>query len=354
MQLLQYEDDVLEQQLGGLPMTKLLRGLLRTEVNEIRSGAPREPRTLRHVWYSVVKPILSRIDRLHQQTAGGKAVKWPSKLSAQLSRLVAKGVTTYAELGIVDASRHRLVGTGAFPWVVLFIEKDTIYGELERLAKVYGVSAISGKGQPSFACTEHTIEAVLRLPTYDGQDFVLLSVTDYDPHGLHIADAQATQLQSAARGRFGVTHNRLGLVPSQLTEDERRQHAYVLKGADQLGFGEIGYELDALPLSRFRAIFVEGLEQYIDLDVAKEGLREKYLVSIAWGLLQPIIGTLTDAVGGTALDKHISTMEIPSDVFSQAVNEGASTVDPLAMDLFGVAAEVEELMREALYEHFGK
>ena len=41
--------------------------------------------------------------------------------------------------------------------MILFTEKDTIWPEVENLASLYGVSAISGGGQPAAACTADVV-----------------------------------------------------------------------------------------------------------------------------------------------------------------------------------------------------
>ena len=62
----------------------------------------------------------------------------------------------------------QLVG-GHYPWLILFTEKDTIWGELESLASLYGVSAISGGGQPSAACTADIVRLILASEAYRGR-----------------------------------------------------------------------------------------------------------------------------------------------------------------------------------------
>ena len=43
-----------------------------------------------------------------------------------------------------------------------FTEKDTIWEEVAAVASLYGVSAISGGGFPSCACTENMVKAISR------------------------------------------------------------------------------------------------------------------------------------------------------------------------------------------------
>ena len=204
-------DGALCSELRGLADSEVMRSLLLAEVEAIRAGAEREDRTMRGLWYSLVKPALERLGLLNELTSRGKPKDWDGNLSRYLGELVRVGATTYEELHIIDGSRQRTTATripkrviepvtlvGAhFPWVILFTEKDTIWPVVRNVAYLYGVSAISGGGKPSYACTENTIKAIVESPTFRREApgrFVLIALTDYDPSGYIIARAQHTQI----------------------------------------------------------------------------------------------------------------------------------------------------------------
>lgn len=366
--------------LAGLDDSVIMRSLLMAEIQAVRNGAERETRTMRNLWYSLVKPALSRAGILNKTTSGGQPVPWAGKLSKYLAELVRMGATSYEELNIVDGSRQRqpavvitqpvadveLVGAH-FPWLILFTEKDTIWGELEALASLYGVSAISGGGQPSNACTENTVKAIMRSDTYPaGHPIVILSLTDYDPAGYTIARAQFVQVQETAERYCKVYHERLGLVPDQLTPEERLQNAYEPKGkglaewyAETGGVdGEpLGLELDALPLSRLRRMFAEGIEGYVDLDKRRADLRNAYLDLIACELLGPDFDdkrrALQEAVKPGAIWDTITETVIPDDLFKRAAEVGMSYLNPLDLDLFKCADDVRGAMRSVLAHQGG-
>jgi hypothetical protein len=333
---------------------------------------------MRNLWYDYVKPVLSRAGRLNDATRTGKDVDWDGALSKYLAEMVREGVTTYAELGIVDGSRQRQPATtitqqiagvtlvGAhFPRLILFTEKDTIWGEVEALASLYGVSAISGKGQPSAACTENTLETILARAAQRGQPVILLSLTDYDPAGYGIAESQYRQLEEAARGRCEVYHRRLGLDPEQLTAEERAKNAYTPK-AD--GLAEwyartggvdgrpLGLELDALPLDDLRAMFAIGIEEYVDLWRREEDLRRAFVDLLAWDLLRPELAARLDlaraAIWGNGLGARINQTQLPADLLRQAAVMGLDAIDPRegldGQPLFDCVGEVREAMRLAL------
>lgn len=357
---------------AGMPDAGIMRAIILAEVEAIRNGKEQETRTMRNLWYDVVKPVLSRAGILNKKTRGGKDVPWPDKLSIYLAELVRERATTYEELLIVDGSRQRQVSVaitrpvirvqlvGAhFPWVILFSEKDTIWGEIQTIAELYGVSAISGGGEPSNACTENTVKEIVRSPAYRRErpeKIMILSLTDYDPSGYNIAQAQFNQVSEAANGLDSaallrlqtVTHTRLGILSEQLTPEERQAKAYEPKdkGLDEwfsktggVDGQPLGLELDALPLSRLRRMFAEGIEARVDMSKRREDLRSAFVELIACDLLQPDYDSrrraMLGAVRSNGLWRAIESTSIPEDLFLQAALEGQNCINPVSdTDIF--------------------
>lgn len=366
-------DGELRATFGDMRDSELMRALIMAEVWQIRDGAERERRTMRNFWYDHIKPVLSRAGRLGDKTSGGRDIDWPGKLSKYLVELVRAGETTYHELRIVDGSRQRspahdmtirvasvrIVG-GHYPWLILFTEKDTIWQEIESLASLYGTSAISGGGQPAAACTADVVRYILRSEAYDGRPLVLLSLTDYDPAGYSIADSQFAQLQEAAAiERREVRHERLGLTPAQLTQSERDAKAYIPKDAgldawyEQTGGVDgrrLGLELDALPISRLRAMFAEGIERHVDLSLRKADLREAFVELLAWEIVRPYmrerVANMIAQVKTNGLWERIQQSEIPAGLFARAAALGMNSINPLTVHggepLFDCADEIRK------------
>ena len=388
-----YPDDMTGEELRtafvGAKDAEIVRGLILAEVEAIRGGAKREHRTMRNLWYTLVKPALSRAGVLNNKTRGGKPVAWAGKLSVYLSELVGMGLTSYEGLGIIDGSRQRqqaacitnpitdveVVGPH-FPWVILFTEKDTIWGEVESLASLYGVSAISGGGQPSNACTENMIRGIVRSEVYRRErpgTLVLLTLTDYDPAGYSIADAQYNQIVDAANaigdevGELREIENiRLGLEPEQLTPEERTKNAYepkdklLEKWFEKTGGVDgqpLGLELDALPISRMRGMFAEGIERWIDLDKRRDDLHNAFVDLIACELLLPAFEAqrqrLCTGIKNSELWQDIASAPLPDWIFRQAATDGWDRIDPTTTTvggrrLFDCDEDVRAAMREAL------
>jgi len=272
----------------SLANREVIRSILVAELQAIRAGHDRDIRTMRGLWYEIVKPLLSRSGRLQQRTENGNPIKWDGQLSAVLAELVREGFTTYDEMKILDGSRKRqpaqeiktglidvtMIGT-LFPWVILFTEKDTIWPVIRNLASLYGVSAVSGSGQPSLAATENMLLEILQA---DPDEIIVLTLTDYDPAGYSISDAQIQQIADvvqAVNQRVSIQFKRLGLEPDQLTPDELEANAYepADKGLKEwtrrtggINGRPLGLELDSLPLSRIRGMFAEAVENVTSVE----------------------------------------------------------------------------------------
>lgn len=377
-------DAELVAELSGKPDSVVMRSLLFAEIEAVRAGAEREERTMRNLWYDIVKPALSRAGLLNLKTAGGKGdpIPWDRKLSVYLAELVRGGETSYEELQIIDGSRQRqaavaimstvaevqLVGPH-FPWVILFTEKDTIWRQVEAVAQLYGVSAISGGGQPSNACTENTVRAIVRSEAFrraHPERMVILSLTDYDPSGYSIAESQVVQVQEAIdsldpgeRGALrGVEAIRLGLLPEQVEAAVRQMKAYEPKdkGLDEwysetggVDGQRLGLELDALPLSRLRAMFAEGIEQYVDMGKRRADLREAFVDLVIYQTLQPEtdgrVNAMRRTVKGNGLWAAIGASPIPDNLFRRAAVGGYNAIDPIE---FGLFIGYREALAEAL------
>lgn len=348
---------------GPMQQATLMRALILYETRAIEAGAvTRERRTMRNMWYDQIKPVLSRSGRLRDVTTprrGGKPqpVDWDGLLSRYLAEMVRDGLTSYELLEIVDDSRQRqpaqervrnlagvrLVGAH-YPWVILFTEKDTMWGEVEAVAALYGVSAISGGGQPAAACTADVVRQIQSAGEYSGQDLILLSLTDYDPAGYSIAQSQEKQLREAVDGECDVYHARLGLRPDQLSPEDRAAKAYApprdklfrewyaeTRGVD----GQpLGLELDALGLDAVREMFAYGIERHVDLTPRWYDLQAAAVELAVWEVLRPEVerrkAALIAQVESAGVWDRILETDPPDGLFTAAARAGFSSLDPLA------------------------
>lgn len=118
----------------------------------------------------------------------------------------------------------------------------------------------------------------------------ILTMTDYDPAGYYIAEALETQvndiLSSMDMSHIGVEIVRVGITPDQLSEDLVEANKYTPKPANIEKWFERtggidgepkGLELDALEPRQIREIFVETIEQYIDVEQYKDFIKKSYI-----------------------------------------------------------------------------
>ena len=324
----------------------------------------REVRTLRGLWYKLIKPIVSRSGRLNELGKNNKPVEWARYLSDYLNELVDAGITSYEELAIIDGSRERrpaaqvdaqlvdvtMIG-GHYPWIILFTEKDTIWPIVENIASLYGVSAISGKGKPSNACSENITRAIINSEAFKAaqpEALILLSLTDYDPSGYIISSAQLDQITTAARnygGELGklrqVIHKRIGITPDQLTPAELAANSYEpkeagltewLKETGGINGQPLGLELDSLETSQLRAMYASAIEAEIDLTSRYNDLREAFIDLMACNALLPEFNRrraeLIAQARKSPIYTDIKSAALSEDLFYNAAIAGKPWVGP--------------------------
>ncbi len=369
-------------QMHGADDAKVVRSLLMREIERVRAGDQKVQRTMRNVWYQRIKPVLTKLGVLNKQTRGGGDVDWPQKMSNYLGELVDAGVTSYGDLMIVDASRARrnpsdvrlmvanvTVVRAHYPNVILFTEKDTIYSLVDDLASIYGLSALSGGGQPSKAATEDLVRRIASHPKFcSGSKIYVLSLTDYDPAGYLIADAVAKQVELSA-GLFpqvgGVVHHRLGIVPAQMSPNAAIANRYEPKdkGLDEwfaltggVDGEPFGLELDALDLDDLRRLFIDGIEKVIDGERRYHADLAAALVDrLIWDALQTkfdaMRAELYAAIDGDELTATM-TASADADIIRRFALDGFSSIDPVVYDryVFNAVPDVRERISNAMVE----
>ncbi|WP_161823287.1 hypothetical protein [Sporotomaculum syntrophicum] len=291
-------------------------------MNEKQFSPVNYDRTLRGMWYSVVKPTLDKLGLLTEKDNTEEALtRWDAELSRYTADLVRRGLLTYKDLHIVDQSRQRSnpsnsysivdlktygyqVGVSAYPNIIISTEKDTVYSIIKNLANLFGCSCISGKGQNSLGA----MEDLLRNMGSNYDDIYILTLTDYDPSGYYIADTFKNQVEDlkSALGITAVVHiERIGITPDQLTTVEVEQNKYTPKPTNLDKWLNVtggingepkGLELDALAPDRIRQIFVTSIRKYIDPDVYKKIIKSSYIRRVALEALGPSLDCIITGI----------------------------------------------------------
>lgn len=394
---LEMDREEIKLHLEGQSWAILMRSLLVYEIGRVREakkgGETIESRTLRSLWYTLVKPSLDKLGALEKsyftservkQKDIGKVPDWDGLMSKYLVQLVDDRWTSYEELAIIDGSRQRrpprkqslsvrsveTVGVH-HPNLVLFTEKDTIYGIVESIAALYGISVLSGSGKPSYAATENLIRKMIGHPKFQvGCDITILTLTDYDPSGYIISTAVVKQMAkvSATLPKVGkVAYRRLGLEPEQLTPEELAKNTYTPAPAGLKKWFEetggvndkpLGLELDALPISRIRDLFVDGLQAVIGGEEEYHRDLARALVDLLiWEGMAPQIEEMRNflfmEIEAAAL---ANSLRCPADIMAQFARAGAGHIDPLEYDehIFTAAPEIREKVQHAMRQYLGE
>ena len=321
-------------------------------LNELQYPSDEPPRTLRNIWYASVKPVFSKLGMLRKPRTTKSSEQAflkarTDKLSIYIANFVRDGLFTYADLGIRDTSRSRspalwyprpglemnyYVSFGIYPGLVLATEKDTQYGELERIAELYGCSVISGSGQNSFAACEALCS---EIPD-DVEEIRFLAFTDYDGAGYEIAETFEEQMRACVRNRgagVDVLTERIGLNPEQLTADEIEANKYEMpnneinrKWYEETGGvnGEFyGLELDSLKRQQRIRLVTDALAEHIDTDEYAELLATNHARRVAIQSLKGLADAAVDAVAG---DTDIEPPDVTGEMLQDLALRGIGSV----------------------------
>lgn len=288
-----YSKEELATLLGHLKKSELMRSII---LNERDFCTCNYERSQRSFWYSVVKPTLDKLGKLTPDDETEEALTgWDKTLSKYLTELVKEGQLTYQDIMIVDKSRELNVPDkytfSPYRNIIVCCEKDTIYSVVSDISSALGCSCISTKGLNGFGAMETLMRRIKDHSDNEVDEIVFLIMSDYDPTGYDIANTvkeQASRMAETLNMNCKITLKRIGIIPSQLTEDEVKNNQYTpkKKGMERwmkltggINGKEKGLELDALTPDRIRQIFTDNLRDYIDSRQYYEHGKQVYLFS---------------------------------------------------------------------------
>lgn len=286
---------------------KLIRNIIYQQWRYCRQEV-REYKTIRQFWYSYVKPVISEAGLLDAKT------DWDDVLSDELGTIVKDyKLCRYVDLYIRDKSRMRIIATGRhYPEIILFVEKEGTFGDIENIPNLYGITAITGKGQPSIASVEDLIIELSKVTSLN-QCFMVFTLTDYDPAGYIIENAFLDHLKKL--GIPDIEHYRVGMIPELITEKEIQINKYEITGGDKKtrkinndwldttgGIdGELyGLEIECLEPMDVRRIFIERMVEVIDEEPYFDDLRNRLVNETVgeavWGVTEKFRSQLFDVL----------------------------------------------------------
>jgi hypothetical protein len=187
--------------------------------------------TKRRLWY-ILKPKLKDLwDDKAMFKKNGNA-----EFNNTFNQLAEKGLIddTYIE----DNSRTMQLGSH-YPHIIIATEKDTITPVAKEIANVCGFSLYVSGGQSSIYGAKKLLKMI-------GRSVVVLSLTDYDPHGFSISDTLSIHFNTNSIIRLLINPDQ---VPADRIED-------TFNYCDKYG-GH--YELDVLNIHQLKDTFVDGM-----------------------------------------------------------------------------------------------
>jgi len=260
---------------------------------------------IRGFWYLFVKPVLARAEILKEGEGQYKL------LSDQFMRLVVEcRLFHYRDFGFMDENQAlRRLGE-LNPHILLFAEKEGHFPILLDLHEIYDCTVVALGGQPSALSTEylihdlaqvteHLLQALALAKVNLEEQFLLVSIVDYDPSGWLIMRAFRHQLTA-----LGVPRTRLLnlVLPSLLTREEielakfplprtRRMKKIVDRWMGETGGIDgkrFGFEADAVPVPRLKETFDEKVSPHLEVEPEKV-LRRRLLEDIIHSIQELIL-----------------------------------------------------------------
>lgn len=282
-----------------LPMIRLA---VMWELNRCREDSAYfnsvETRTLRNLWYAVVKPFLSRVEP-EEEILKPKWGRYRSQaLSAVMSEMVLSGLCKYSDFKIEDRTRPKRrpyewdkLKVGRFDEVILFIEKDASYPNIESLADLLGFTVECGKGQQATAAIEGLIEYLQEDVSY-----LVFCITDYDYYGHLIMESMRSRAETLG---IDAEFLRVGVDIEQVPPERREVAKFRLplssKPEREWAEGNAiegiyGLEIEALTPPEIRGMIADAVYEHCDPEELYKFLKEKALE----GLAEQVAGELAD------------------------------------------------------------
>lgn len=161
-------------------------------------------------------------------------------------------------------------------YIEIWTEKDALSTLFERVARQYTISVVVCRGFNSSTFLNNFKDRIRR---YDSKEIILLYFGDFDPSGMFMK----VDIENRLLNKLNVTNvdiKRVALKPSDNDKYNLFSDPDSLKETDprtnwfrQQGYGNVGYELDALDPVTLENLTVEAIDSELDLDRFNEQVR---------------------------------------------------------------------------------
>lgn len=244
------EQDILTMDLDelrrhfGYKNEKIKKGLFVRNVlwqiyGQIQAGNPpdllAEGGNVRSVWYCL-KPTVTR----HRVSFGTSDLY--SMVSGSLLDMVVSGLFSYRDFNMEDdrAQYRRLAPVYGNPHVVVIGEKIAFVSRFFRYANFFGVTTQMTRGLPSVIMADTMLTEMAEAGFDLGQQFVVLSFTDFDPVGFNVSQTFIEHLRMLGIRRVRRFKQYLRrsywldiVPPSSLPADFRQTNSYRIPASVQ-------------------------------------------------------------------------------------------------------------------------
>lgn len=257
-----------------------------------------EVRSLRNLWYDVVKPYLNRVERERDILAPKWGRYRSQTLSKVLSGMVLSGMCRYRDFHIEDRSRPNKrpsnwnkFEVGRFDEVVLFIEKDSQFPRIEGLADLLGFTVECGKGQQATSAIEGLIDYL-----EEGKSYLIFTVTDWDYYG-HLINKSMTERVDILG--LDAEFVRVGVDVDQIPEERIRVARFLLPMSSDAERewahrnaieGRYGLEIEALTARELRKIIAQAVYLYCEPRDLYDFLMERALNGMVSDVTDLLLG----------------------------------------------------------------
>ncbi len=229
---------------------------------------------IRSFWYRSIKPVLSK---LGFKLSGSK---YTEKVYDNFVEMVTKQkLFRYADFGFIDERGHARVIGKTNGNLILFVEKEGLFGLVKKMALEHDATCIALGGFPSYLTTEFLVGNLGQLGLLK-EPLRLFSIVDYDPSGYWIEREFTEQLKDFGAKVAGVC----SLVnPKELPNDLLETCKYKLKKGSKtdnwlkatggIAKEAFGLEADAFGYQRIQDAYEKAVLPYLKA-VSKNVVRQ--------------------------------------------------------------------------------
>lgn len=152
---------------------------------------------IRGMWYDIKTPMSRHNFSQFKKDLSGT-------MGRALAELVEAGLCTYKDFQFTDNNQNsRVIGEGN-PHIILMTEKEGFFGMLRVANQLYGCTVVATGGMGPFLSTNYMVsEIAAKGVDIARQEFVVLSISDFDPTGYNIGEEFIRDLEYS-----GVRHFR--------------------------------------------------------------------------------------------------------------------------------------------------